>query len=152
MPLRPNVCMLVFNAEKRIFLGERLGEPGHWQFPQGGVEDDCSLKENVIREIQEELGIKRKHIGDIIQLSATHEYDWENVPVHALGKWRGQSQTFWAVQFIGEDRNIKIDGEQAEFMNWQWCDKKKVLSLAEPKRLVGYRPALDELETLLKKY
>jgi hypothetical protein len=38
LPLRPNVCMLVYNARGQLFLGERLRNKGHWQFPQGGAE------------------------------------------------------------------------------------------------------------------
>ena len=143
--------MLVFNQNKDLFLGERLGEPGHWQFPQGGVEEEYSLEENVIRELKEELGIKRRQIGKVIKLETTHEYEWENAPKHAYGQWRGQSQTFWAAEFIGVDSDIKIDGDSAEFMNWRWCKLKDVLNLAEARRRDGYALALAEFEKIISR-
>ncbi len=143
--------MLVYNAEKRLFLGERFGSPNIWQFPQGGVEEGATLEENVVRELNEELGLKPAHIGTLRRLSTTHEYEWERPPEYAVGKWRGQSQTFWLVQFVGHDQDIHLTAhETPEFMAWRWVAPGEVESLAEPRRLGGYRPALQEACELLR--
>ena len=106
LPLRPNVCMLLYNKKGELFLGERINKRAHWQFPQGGAEKRYSLRENVVRELKEELGIPRRTLGSIRKLAATHEYDWAKIPAYASGKWRGQSQTFWMVEFVGNDSDI----------------------------------------------
>ena len=37
---RPNVGVVLFNDEGRVWLGRRIGtpDPWNWQFPQGGVD------------------------------------------------------------------------------------------------------------------
>jgi len=142
--------MLVYNAGKQLFLGERYDSPNIWQFPQGGVEEGTPLEENVVRELHEELGLSREHIGKLTRLSATHTYDWERPPDYARGKWRGQSQTFWLVQFVGGEKDIRLNAHPTpEFMAWRWVSPAEVEALAEPRRLVGYRPALKEACALL---
>ena len=150
LPFRPNVCMLVLNAEQRIFLGERFNEPGVWQFPQGGVEEQQSLEENVLRELQEELGAPSQRFQILKKLATTRQYEWRSPPAYAVGKWRGQSQTFWLVRFIGADTELKLDAYDQELAAYRWCTIEEVVALAEPKRLEGYRPALDEAREFLQ--
>ena len=145
LPLRPNVCMLLYNSRGRLFLGERHGKPGHWQFPQGGAEPKYSLKENVIRELREELRIKKSHIGKVKKLSSRHEYEWRTTPSYARNKWRGQKQTFWLIEFIGDDEDIDLAWyKEPEFQSWRWCSVTEVKRRAASFRLAGYRGALRE--------
>jgi putative (di)nucleoside polyphosphate hydrolase len=147
--LRPNVCMLVVNTRGKLFLGERLGRPGHWQFPQGGVEPGETLKKNVVRELREEIGIQRKHIGTITKLSSRNSYLWKKIPAYAKGKWIGQSQTFWLVEFIGSDEDIDLNSSnEPEFKRWRWCSVSQVKKLAAKERIEGYTGALEEFVTL----
>ena len=145
LPLRPNVCMLIFNRDGKLFLGERAGAPGIWQFPQGGVDEGQSLEENVYRELNEELGVSRELLSIRKQLTARHEYNWDNPPGYAIGKWRGQSQTFWVVDFLGSDNDIILDTHTQEFMSWRWAAPGDILTLVEPRRREGYMKALQEL-------
>jgi putative (di)nucleoside polyphosphate hydrolase len=150
--LRPNVCMLVVNARGKLFLGERLGKPEHWQFPQGGVESGETLRKNVLRELREEIGIRRKHIGKITKLSSRNSYLWKKIPAYAKGKWVGQSQTFWLVEFIGSDEDIDLNGStEPEFKRWRWCSVNQVKKLAARERIAGYTGALSEFEALQRK-
>lgn len=153
LPLRPNVCMLVFNSMGKFFLGEREGEPGVWQFPQGGVEPHLSLEQNVLKELNEELGADPALFQIEKKLQATHEYDFQTPPAYARGKWRGQSQTFWLVRFAGSDSDIQLDRFEPEFMSWRWCSFQEAQQLAEPKRWPGYlSPLKESLEYLAAKY
>lgn len=145
LPLRPNVCMLVYNRKGKLFLGERCDERGHWQFPQGGAEPRYSLRENVLRELNEELGITKGQVGKIKKLTSRHQYEWRSPPKYANGKWRGQRQTFWLVEFIGEDSDLDLANyHEPEFQSWQWCSVAEVKRRAAPHRLPGYRGALEE--------
>ncbi|MCB0332036.1 MAG: NUDIX domain-containing protein [Bdellovibrionales bacterium] len=146
LPLRPNVCMLVFNNQMKLFFGEREGSPGVWQFPQGGVGKSPSLEQAVLRELYEELGAEEDSFCIIRQLRATNSYEWEETPGHFEGKWRGQTQTFWLVEYLGEDSDIRLDRFVPEFMNWKWCNTHEVREMAEPVRLTGYMLALREFE------
>jgi putative (di)nucleoside polyphosphate hydrolase len=151
LSLRPNVCLLVYNPKGQLFLGERLGKRGHWQFPQGGVERGRSRKETVLRELREEIGIGKKSIGAITKLSATHEYLWKKVPDYAVGKWIGQSQTFWLVEFTGKDSEIDLaTTDNPEFRSWRWCSVTAVRRMAAKERRYGYEAALLEFVAFRK--
>lgn len=151
LPLRPNVCMLVYNRKGKLLLGKRINRRNHWQFPQGGAEPKVSLRENVVREIREELGIKRRRLGRITKLKATHQYDWKKAPSYASGKWRGQSQTFWLVEFLGADSDIDLTADKdPEFKSFRWCSVAAVKRLAAKERLPGYRKALGEFSAFLR--
>lgn len=145
-PLRPNVCMLIHNRDGQIFLGQRLGELGVWQLPQGGVDRSYPLEENVIREVHEELGVERERIRVVRRLEATHEYQFIKTPEYYAGKWRGQSQTFWIVEYLGSDAEIDLDRFEPEFSAWRWASVEEVRQLAEPKRVPGYLAPLREFE------
>jgi putative (di)nucleoside polyphosphate hydrolase len=156
LPLRPNVCMLVYNNKGKLFLGERYGEPGHWQFPQGGAESRYTPRQNVIRELREELGLKKRSIGKITKLQSTHEYEWRTPPRYAYNKWRGQKQTFWLVEFVGKDSDIDLTTHKdQEFASWRWCSVAEVKRRAASFRRTGYQAPLREFlefkRTKLKK-
>lgn len=149
-PYRPNVAMLVYRPSTyQLWIGERKGAPGHWQFPQGGVDLGSSLEENVVRELVEELGAPAHHFGAIVKLSATHRYDF-TVPRDYGGEiFRGQDQTFWAVAFLGADSDINLLAHDPEFQNFRWVSSAEVRKLAPSRRLVGYEPALLEFDALV---
>ncbi len=138
--------MVVVNQEGKIFLGERKGEPGIWQFPQGGVEPEFSLEDNVLRELEEELGAERTKFRIIRKLESTHSYEFRRPPNYAKGKWRGQAQTFWLVAFEGKDKDFDFNAHQPEFMNFKWCTIDEVHKFTDPIRLPGYQGALREIE------
>ena len=144
LPYRPNVCMLVYNRRGELWVGRRYGADT-WQFPQGGVKKKLSLEENVLQELREELGVKRNLLGRPERLKATHRYDFPRTPPHWEGRYRGQSQTFWAVPFLGADHDIDVlRDSHPEFSAWKWCPPEKVLDVVEPLRREGYRAAVAE--------
>lgn len=152
LPYRKNVCILIFKDKDHLFLGERAGEPGVWQFPQGGVEANSTLEENVLREAQEELGASIDLFKIEAKLAHTHRYDFNVPPEYARGKYRGQDQTFWLVKFIGQDSDIDLEKSEKEFQNWTWASVEEVKVKAEPKRLPAYLVVLDEIDLYFKNY
>ncbi len=56
---RPNVGIVLFNREGRVWLGRRINAPGpqNWQFPQGGVDTGEELYAAARRELKEETGV-----------------------------------------------------------------------------------------------
>lgn len=149
LPYRPNVCILLVNRDNKLLLGERLGEKNAWQLPQGGVEPDDTIEASVLRETEEELGIPQSSLRIVRRLDATHRYDFDRPPAYAVGRWRGQEQSFWLVEFLGEDSEINLSGSEPEFSAYRWCSADDVRRMAEAKRLPGYRDALKEFEEWL---
>jgi putative (di)nucleoside polyphosphate hydrolase len=144
--------MLVYREDGKLLLGERINRKKHWQFPQGGVEKRYSLRENVVRELKEELGISRDRLGKITKLSARHSYEWDKPPGYAKGRWRGQAQTFWLVEFCGKDADINLSAyHEPEFKSFRWCSVTMVKRIAARERLSGYLEPLREFADFLKK-
>ena len=151
LPYRPNVCLLIMNHAAQLFLGERFGSPGIWQFPQGGIEPGASEEESALREASEELGIDESLLAIRARFQATHVYDYRNIPPYAVGKWRGQRQTFWLLEFLGVDSDIQLDRHEQEFSQFCWCSIEEVRMRAEPQRLAGYEAPLREFQQYLER-
>ena len=56
---RPNVGVVLFHPDGRVWLGRRVNtpEPHNWQFPQGGVDPGEELLDAARRELAEETGV-----------------------------------------------------------------------------------------------
>lgn len=144
LPFRPNVCMLVYNSQYDLWIGERFGA-ATWQFPQGGVNKKRPPLDSVVRELKEELGLQPHHLGTITPLEAVHRYEFQRTPPRWQGRWIGQEQTFWAVQFLGRDEEIDLTGHHPqEFSRWEWCPPGQLLHRVEPIRRPGYERPLGE--------
>jgi len=144
--------MLVFKrvaSDYKYLLGQRLGEPTIWQFPQGGVESGDSLEDAVYRELQEELGSPISNFKIRARLKHSHRYDFKTPPSYAIGRYRGQEQSFWLVEFLANDQQISLNGQHPEFMGFRWCNAIEVRTLADPIRLAGYEGALCEAAAIL---
>ncbi len=149
-PYRPNVAMLLYRPSTyQLWIGERHGEPGHWQFPQGGVDSGSSLEENVIRELVEELGAQANKFGSPVRLQATHRYDFTKPRQYGGEFFRGQDQTFWAVAYLGTDADFNLSALEPEFQKFRWVSSADVRSMAPSRRLVGYEAALTEFDALV---
>lgn len=149
LPYRENVCAIVLNGVNHVFLGERCDEPGHWQFPQGGVDADEDQRSAVVREVHEELGVSVHLLSVEMKLQHCHSYDFRKAPEYARGRWRGQAQSFWVLRFWGQDQDIQLTRFSHEFSNWRWCSLDSIAESVAPIRLNGYMPAMEELKRSL---
>lgn len=152
LPYRENVCLIILNQDKKVFLGERDQSDGHWQLPQGGVETGESLAENALREAEEELGVVKDKFKILKQLSVRYTYDFSDPPEYFKNKYRGQTQTFWILEFKGDDSDIQLDKYEQEFQNWCWCNPEELLAKTAELRKQGYQKILPELLEFLTAY
>lgn len=145
LPLRPNTCLIIQNDKGQYLLAERYREAGVWQFPQGGIEKGMTPEETALKEGHEELGVPEDAFQIIKVLEAKNEYEFDPIPARYKNKFRGQSQTFVLLRFLGKDEDISLTRYDQEFTQWRWCTIEEVRKMAEPKRLVGYEKAFKEL-------
>lgn len=136
---RPNVGIVLFNREGKVFVGERIDSPGAWQMPQGGIHDGEDIETAAMRELEEEIGTNR---AEIIRISAkVIRYELPETLTQELwnGAYRGQEQTWAAARFTGEDTDIVLNAfDPPEFSAWQWVSLQKTPELIVPFKRATY--------------
>jgi putative (di)nucleoside polyphosphate hydrolase len=115
-----------------------------WQMPQGGIDPGETPRQAALRELGEEVGTDKAEI--IAESQVLHRYD---LPAEIAGRmwggrFRGQQQIWFAMRFTGEDIDINIATEHAEFDAWKWVAASELLNLIVPFKRAIYVAVLDE--------
>jgi putative (di)nucleoside polyphosphate hydrolase len=133
LPYRPCVGMMVLDKKGRAFVGKRIDQTIEaWQMPQGGIDEGEDAREAVMRELAEEIGTK-----DIEFLREYPGWLYYDLPEHLIGvalhgKFRGQKQRWFALRFLGQDSDIRIDTQHPEFSDWKWLGMDELLRVIVP--------------------
>ncbi len=150
---RPNVGIVVFNAEGQVWLGHRYGMTGDhsWQFPQGGVDEGEDLEPAALRELHEETGITSVEI-----IGRTADWIYYDFPADVLAQKKigrnfiGQKQIWFAVRFTGKDAEIDLNAHhEKEFSRWEWCDLDRVIERVVSFKRDSYRKVIAEFGKLV---
>ncbi|MEO8529975.1 MAG: RNA pyrophosphohydrolase [Deltaproteobacteria bacterium] len=148
LPYRPCVGIMLANADGRIFTGQRIDMPGPaWQMPQGGIDDGETARDAALRELWEETGIPA-HLAEIVaQTSTPIHYDLPHdlVPKIWKGRYRGQEQTWFLFRFLGQDSDVNIDTDHAEFARWKWSEVDRLADEIVPFKRDVYTQVVKEL-------
>ena len=139
LPYRPNVGAVLFNRDGKVFVARRAdlpnaeGAPGGWQLPQGGIDANEDPRAAVLRELEEEIGTARAAIIGEHPDWLTYDLPPELVGVALGGRYCGQRQRWFALQFLGEDKDIRLDLDpHPEFDAWRWVPLADLPVLAVP--------------------
>ena len=121
---RPNVGIILLNAQGSVFWARRVGRDG-WQFPQGGMRSDETPIEAMYRELEEETGLLPHHV-DV--LGATPGWLRYRLPPRLVRRHErpvciGQKQVWFLLRLVGEESAFRLDAnEKPEFDLWRWVD------------------------------
>ena len=121
LPMRNGVGVIIFNKNKKIFVGKRKDNPvDKWQMPQGGVDEGEDYFSAMKRELKEETSIINVKI--LKELEGFFEYELpENlIGIIWKGQFRGQKQKWFIAEYLGEDREINLNTKNPEFIEWKW--------------------------------
>lgn len=153
LPYRPCAGIMLANMDGRIFVGQRIDNPGSaaWQMPQGGIDEGEDPREAALRELFEETGIAPQLVDILAQSQKEHYYDIPEELVGKLwnGKWRGQRQWWFLTRFKGEDSQIDIATRHPEFSRWQWVAPDRLPHLIVPFKKRLYENILAEFKALI---
>ncbi len=131
LPYRKCVGIMLFDHAGRVWVGRRIpkwdgdGSQRMWQMPQGGIDEGESPLQAAQRELEEEIGTNNAEL-----LGEHPQWLSYDLPEQALGtalggRFRGQTQKWFAMRFLGHDSEINIDGHnghEVEFDRWRWVD------------------------------
>jgi len=153
LPYRPCVGVMLINRAGRVFIGRRLSGPEHvdetheWQMPQGGVDSGEDPYPAALRELYEETNVRSvEKLGEIAEwLSydiprAIGDEVWQ-------GRYRGQTQKWFAFRFIGDESEIDINcpaGHKPEFAEWRWEPMQNLPGLIIPFKRQVYERVVKE--------
>jgi putative (di)nucleoside polyphosphate hydrolase len=77
---RPNVGIILLNAQNEVWWGKRVREHS-WQFPQGGIKFGETPEQAMFRELEEEVGLRSEHVKII---GRTRDWLRYEVPDHFI--------------------------------------------------------------------
>lgn len=148
---RPCVGLALFNPAGLVFVGRRANRsqrehtaPGHeWQMPQGGIDAGEQPIEAAYRELREET-----NVSSVSLLAEAPDWLMYDLPREIgkeawRGKYRGQSQKWFAFRFDGDESEIDIlspgGGHKPEFDAWRWVPLAETAELIIPFKRDVYR-------------
>ena len=151
LPYRPCVGIALFNRDGRVFVGQRsggaesVGEDHLWQMPQGGIDKGEDPREAALRELYEETSVRSASIVSEAPGWFLYDLPPELVGVAWKGRYRGQTQKWFALRFEGDESEINVvqppDGHSQEFVSWRWEKLEALPGLVVPFK----RPVYDQV-------
>jgi putative (di)nucleoside polyphosphate hydrolase len=142
---RSGVGMVIFNADGRIFLAERIGSAESWQMPQGGIDEGEDLEVAVFREMEEEIGTRNAEIIGMVEEWLCYDFPAHTAQKLFGGKYRGQRQKWIALRFLGQDSEIDLEAhDHPEFSRWKWVPLSELMKYAVPFKRVVYERVMLE--------
>ena len=118
--LRQNVLAIIFDSDANVLIVSRANDPLHWQFPQGGINEDETAQQAVIRELGEELNTKDFII--LAECPEKHIYRWAKKLIRDENL--GQEQTIMLLKFTGNTQSIQVD--KRELGGFLWVPQDKI--------------------------
>ena len=150
LPLRNGVGIVVLNNDNKVFVAKRIDNPKNfWQMPQGGIDNGENYYEAALRELKEETSIISVELIKEIDKKFTYI-----LPDHLIGiiwkvKFKGQSQKWFVMRFIGKESEININTKHPEFLDWKWIGLEDLTKIAVNFKLNVYKNIKQELSEIL---
>lgn len=149
---RPGVGVMLVNDEGKVFVGQRIDNRAEaWQMPQGGVDKGENWLDAAWRELEEETGVAKAKAELVAEASEEFVYELPDELIGVLwkGKYRGQKQRWYLMRFTGDDSDIDIATEHAEFREYAWKSPHELADLIVPFKRALYQRIVAEFSPLI---
>ena len=149
---RPNVGVVLFHPDGRVWYGRRAGtpEPHCWQFPQGGVDEGEDYEAAARRELAEETGVVSIEPLAEIQQWIAYDFPADYGGTKQARGWKGQKQKWFAFRFTGEESEIHLEQHaEIEFDAWRWGRLDEAPDLIVPFKRKAYEQVVAAFAPLV---
>ena len=152
LPYRPCAGIMLFNKQGRVFVGQRLDTYlNAWQLPQGGINGGEEPQTAALRELEEEIGTANVAIIGEVEKWLNYDLPPELLGQLWKGRFRGQTQKWFAMRFLGDDIEIDPTGvENPEFSEWKWSSIEEIQKMAVPFKQAIYGIVVSEFSRFAK--
>ncbi len=150
LPLRKGVGVVLLNNENKVFVAKRIDNPKNfWQMPQGGVDENENYYEAALRELKEETSIESIKLIKEIDKKLTYILPKHLIGIIWKGRFKGQTQKWFIMKFIGNESEININTKKPEFLDWKWVNYEDLTEIAVNFKLDVYKKLKQEIYKLL---
>jgi len=150
LPLRKGVGVVLLNKNNQIFVAKRIDNPkDFWQMPQGGIDNGENYLDAALRELKEETSIKSVEVIQEIQDEITYNLPDSLLGIIWKGKYKGQTQRWFIMRFLGNDNEINLKTKHPEFLEWKWVDIENITDKVVDFKLHVYEKIKKELKNLI---
>ena len=150
LPLRNGVGIVVLNNKNKVFVAKRIDNPKNfWQMPQGGVDNNENYYEAALRELKEETSIISVELIQEIDKKLTYILPDHLIGIIWKGKFKGQTQKWFVMRFIGNESEININTKHPEFLDWKWINLDDLTKIAVNFKLDVYKNVKHEVKKIL---
>ena len=150
LPLRKGVGIVLLNNENKIFVAKRIDNPKNfWQMPQGGIDEGENYYEAALRELEEETSVVSVELIQEIGEKLTYILPNHLIGIIWKGRFKGQTQKWFIMRFIGNESEININTKKPEFLDWKWIDLEDLTKIAVNFKLNVYKSLKKEISKIL---
>ncbi len=150
LPLRSGVGVILLNKNNQVFVAKRIDNPKNfWQMPQGGVDKGEDYYDAAIRELKEETSIVSVELIQEVDKKLTYILPDELIGIIWKGRFKGQTQKWFIMRFIGNESEININTKKPEFLEWKWIDLEDLTKIAVNFKLNVYKNLKQEISKIL---
>ena len=150
LPLRKGVGIVLLNQNNQIFVAKRIDNPkDFWQMPQGGIDIGENPLQAAYRELKEETSIKSVKLIKEINNEITYLLPNNLLGIIWRGKYKGQTQKWFIMRFLGEDKEINLKTNHPEFLDWKWINLENITDKVVDFKLHVYQEIKKELKDLI---
>lgn len=119
---RKSAVGVVVDKDNKIVLVQKAAyKDNEWDFPGGGIEENETDSEAVLRELEEELGTNKLEI--VSKSKIVDKYEWPDEVIERKLKnegktWRGQERTQFLVRFLGDREDVSFQKGELKGVVW----------------------------------
>ena len=150
LPLRNGVGIVVLNQQNKVFVAKRIDNPkDFWQMPQGGIDDGEKPIDAAYRELDEETGMKNLELIREIEGTTIYELPERLLGIIWKGKYKGQRQKWFLMRYLGKDKDINIETDNPEFLDWKWIDLNEITEVVVDFKLHVYKELKEKIKKII---